>query len=284
MISSISSLSNPIVKRLRLLHEHRGRRREHGYLIEGVRLIEAALDSRVLPSIVLVEPAALRATARGRALHDRLLHQAGMPTPLDVSPAVLRHVCATETPAGVVASVPLPASRVLDDLPHDRGLAVVLDGVQDPGNAGAILRTSAAARIDAVVALKGCVDLFAPKVVRAGMGAHFQIALLTDIGVADLAPWTRARGYALAADASALTSVFETDLRSPIVLIVGSEANGVRSTESLSGVRRVAIPMPGAVESLNVASATAVILFEALRQRQAGDAWQPSSGPAAPPI
>jgi RNA methyltransferase, TrmH family len=264
----IASLSNPTVKRLRLLHERRGRAQQGLFLVEGVRLVEEALEGGVQPDTVLVAPAMLDTTARGRALLQRLMHQRDLPPPLEVTPAVLRHVADTETPSGVVAALPLGPAHALAELPRRAGLALVLDGVQDPGNAGTILRTAAAAGVDAVVALAGCVDLYAPKVVRAGMGAHFRLALAVDVDVTTLPSWLASCGQALLADPQATQSIYDVDLRGPVVLIVGSEAHGAVRAEALPGLHRAAIPMPGGMESLNVAVATAVILFEALRQRR----------------
>ena len=264
----IASLSNPTVKRLRLLHERHGRAQQGLFLVEGVRLVEEALEGGLQPDTVLVAPAMLGATTRGRALLQRLLHQRGLPPPLEVTPAVLRHVADTETPSGVVAALPLGPAHALAELPRQAGLALVLDGVQDPGNAGTILRTAAASGVDAVVALAGCVDLYAPKVVRAGMGAHFRLALAVDVDARELPSWLASRGQALLADAQATQSIYDVDLRGPVVLIVGSETHGAARAEALPDVRRAAIPMPGGMESLNVAVATAVILFEALRQRR----------------
>src|SRR2546423_8626574 len=203
----IASLSNPTVKRLRLLHERRGRAQQGLFLIEGVRLVEEALEDGVLPDTVLVAPAMLGATTRGRALLQRLLHQRDLPPPLEVTPAVLRHVADTETPSGVVAALPLGPAHALAKLPRRAGLALVLDGVQDPGNAGTVLRTAAAGRGDAVVALAGCVDLYAPKVVRAGMGAHFRLALAVDVDARELPSWLASRGQALLAHPQAPATI-----------------------------------------------------------------------------
>lgn len=263
----ISSTANPTIKRLRLLHERRGRLLHGLYLIEGARLVEEALLTDTPPQTMLIAPEMLRATARGRALHERLRREPGLPPPLEVTTAVLRHVAGTETPSGVVAALSRCPVTDLAALPDHRGLTLMLDGVQDPGNAGTLLRTAAAAGVDAVVALAGCTDLYAPKVVRAGMGAHLRLALAVDIAAAGLTPWLASRGQALLAEAHATASIYEVDLRRPTVLIVGGEAHGALGVESLPGLRRVTIPMPGAMESLNVAVATAVILFEALRQR-----------------
>src|SRR2546421_3091906 len=229
----IASLSNPTVKRLRLLHERRGAGQQGPFVIEGVRLVEEALEDGVLQDPVLVAPAMLGATTRGRALLQRLLHQRDLPPPGEVPPAVLRHVADTETPSGVVAALPLGPTHALAALPRRAGLALVLDGVQDPGNAGAILRTAAAVVVDAVVALAGCVDLYAPKVVRAGMGAHFRLALAADVDVTALPPWLASYGQALLADAQAPESIYDVDLRGPTVLIVGSEAHGAIRAEAL---------------------------------------------------
>lgn len=278
VVRVIVSTTNPTVKSLRQLHQRRGREQQGRYLVEGVRLVEEALQAGIAPSLLLVAPELLRATARGRALHERLLHEAGRPAPLEVTPGVLRHVAETTTPSGVVAALPLPVACDLAALPSRAGLAVVLDGVQDPGNAGTILRSAAAAGVDAVVALAGCVDLFAPKVVRAAMGAHFHLALATEVEISWLHGWAATRGQFWVADARAGVSLYEADLRAPCVVVVGGEAHGALHGATLPAARGVAIPMPGRAESLNVAVAAAIVLFEALRQRRS-----PPGAPASAP-
>lgn len=264
----ISSTANPTIKRLALLRERRGRLEQGLFLVEGVRAVEEALGALLGPEIVLVAPESLRATARGRALRERLLHGSAAQVTLEVTPAVLRRVADTETPAGVVAALPRKPIGDLALLPRDKGLALVLDGVADPGNAGTILRTAAAAGVDGVIALPGCADLYAPKVVRAAMGAHVRLPLAVDVEPAALAPWLRARGDTLLADAHAGDTVYDRDLRGPVVLVVGGEAHGALHAGELQGIQPVDIPMPGGAESLNVAVATSVILFEVLRQRR----------------
>jgi TrmH family RNA methyltransferase len=232
-------------------------------------LIEDALDHGAAPPTVVVAPELLETTARGRALLQRLRHHPGLPSPLEVTPSVLRHLAATETPSGAVAALPLPPTTT--PLPRQADLAVVLDGVQDPGNAGTILRTASAVGVGVVIALAESVDLFAPKVVRAAMGAHQRLAIYQDVTPADLAPWLAGQGQALVADAHARDSIYEFDLRRPTTLVVGSEAHGPARAAAFGSLRPVAIPMPGGAESLNVAVATAIILFEAVRQRSTAD-------------
>jgi TrmH family RNA methyltransferase len=251
------------------LHERRGRLTHGLFLVEGVRLVEEALSSGAQPQIVLVSPAILADTPRGRALYGRLSHDRYLPQPIEATPAVLHHVAATETPSGVVAAIPLPAEAQLNDLPAQRGLSLVLDGVRDPGNAGTILRTAWAAGLDAVIALSGSVDLYAPKVVRSAMGAHFRVALATNVEADALGPWLAQRGQVVLADAHAASSIYETDFRPSTILIVGGEASGAVRAASIPDLQPVAIPMPGHSESLNVAIAASVIVFEALRQKDA---------------
>ncbi len=264
----ISSTANPTVKRLAQLRERRGRLQQNLFLVEGIRSVEESLDARLQPDVVVVAPDVLHATARGRALSERLRHERGLREPLEVTPAVLRQIADTETPSGVVVALACVPMRDLSLLPRERGLALVLDGVADPGNAGTILRTATATGVDGVIALAGCTDLYAPKVVRAAMGAHVRLPLAVDVEPEALAAWLPARGVALLADERAADTVYDVDLRGPLVLVVGGEAYGAPHAAGMPGVRPVAIPMPGGAESLNVAVAAAVILFEAVRQRR----------------
>ena len=162
-----------------------------------------------------------------------------------------------------------PPTAISLALPPGRGLAVVLGEVQDPGNAGSIIRTAAAAGADGLIATSGTVDLYAPKVVRAGMGAHLRLPLRVSQPWAALAPWLAARDQVVVADGRADRTLYEVDWRRDTVLVLGNEARG-HDADTLADVAnalRVAIPMPGGSESLNVAAAAAVLLYEAVRQR-----------------
>ena len=164
---------------------------------------------------------------------------------------------------GVIAVIPIPRPAP----PPDPGLVLVLDQVRDPGNLGTILRSAAAAGVDLVLLSPGCVDPWNPKVLRAGMGAHFRLPVVEAeswdaIGerLAGLAVWL--------ADAHGGTPYDRVDWTAPSALIVGGETTGLsREAESL-GRGRVAIPMARDVESLNAAMAATILLFEAARQRR----------------
>jgi TrmH family RNA methyltransferase len=256
----ISSAQNPVVKRLRSLERGRVRREQGLYVAEGVRLVGEALATQQKAGIVLVDPEALHRTEAGRALLAALPEWAE--SVYEAGPRVIEAAAQTETPAGVVAALRLPSPPPLASLAHSR-LGLVLDRLADPGNAGTILRTAAAAGVGYVITTPETVDLFAPKVVRAGMGAHFRLPLYTsmswDVLHRDL------RGVALvAARSEDARSVFDFSWPARAALIVSSEAHGLSEDATRRADTFVSIPMQAGVESLNASVAASIILYQAL--------------------
>jgi len=261
----LTSTHNPRVSAVRNLLDHRRAREDsRRFVVEGVRLVEAALDAGARP-VEAFYTAELAATPRGAALLARL-RAAG--EAIEVNDHVLRALSDTQTPQGVVAVVPF-----LDwpSFPSRQGalLVLVVDGVRDPGNLGSLLRGAAAAGVDRVLLAPGGVDLYNPKVVRAGMGAHFALPVAS-LDWAALA--AQVAGLAVrAATTQAPLAYDQADWTAPSALIVGGEADGVSEAGLRLARETVAIPMRPGVESLNAAMAGAVILFEAARQRRAID-------------
>lgn len=191
---------------------------------------------------------------------------------VELAEGVFERVASTETPQPPIAVVRLPEHS--DDVPRTASLVVVLDRVADPGNLGTILRSAEAAGADLVVLTPGSVDPFGPKVVRASAGALFHVPVITatidDVAATGLrlvgttshdAPGRTVRPYT------------ETDLTGRVALVMGNEAAGLPDewSDTVGPVRTwVTIPHRGRSESLNVAMATTVLVFEAVRQRQAG--------------
>jgi TrmH family RNA methyltransferase len=255
----ITSTSNSKVQALRALRRRDERLARGWYLAEGVRLVEEALKAGV-PRLVLFNPATLERTPRGAALLSQLVALEGIAWP--ATEAVLAAASDTQTPQGVVAALPLPAA----DAPLQGTLALVLDGVQDPGNLGTILRTAWAAGVTEVLTTPGTTDPFGPKAVRAGMGAHFRLRLLPDRSWDQVAALAVGRRVLLA-DVRGDVRYDEVDWRQRGLLILGSEAHGPASAIAQLAAARVTIPMADDVESLNVAAAAAVLLFEYRRQQ-----------------
>jgi len=256
----ITSTSNSKVQALRALRRRDERLARGWYLAEGVRLVEEALKAGD-PRLILFNPATLERTPRGADLLRQLVALEGIAWP--ATEAVLAAASDTQTPQGVVAALPLPAA---DDAPLQGTLALVLDGVQDPGNLGTILRTAWAAGVTEVLTTPGTTDPFGPKAVRAGMGAHCRLRLLPDRSWDQVAAMAAGRRVLLA-DVRGDVRYDEVDWHRPSLLILGSEAHGPASAIAQLAAARVTIPMADDVESLNVAAAAAVLLFEYRRQQ-----------------
>lgn len=250
------SLANERVKYARSLHRERVRAREKRFIVEGTRLVEEALRAGVRP-VLAFYTSRLAASGRGAALLAAL--QATAEAVMEVTPEVMAALSETVTPQGVLAVVPVP------ELPWpEHGLVTVLDGLRDPGNAGTIMRTAWAAGVAGIATTRGTVDLYAPKVARSAMGAHFHLPLRTGLDAPALAELLAARRILLADPHG--QSYWQVDWRGDPALIIGGEARGSELAAPLAA-ERVTVPMASGVESLNAAIAAAVILFEALRQR-----------------
>ncbi|MFI5234279.1 MAG: TrmH family RNA methyltransferase [Gemmatimonadales bacterium] len=249
---------------IRDLHRRKARERRALALAEGVRLVEEALAAGV-PIQGAVAGPALEATPRGRTLKAALA-AAGVAVE-SVTDAELLDLADTEQPQGVIAVI-APKEWALADLAPAAGRPLlVCDGVQDPGNVGAMARTALALGASGLVALPGTADLWNAKALRGSMGALFRLPSL-HAADQEFLPWARERGIALwSAD------VAGEDVRSigrptgPIALLLGNEGAGVRPEIASVAVRRVAIPIQPGAESLNVAVAAGILLYEVTRGR-----------------
>jgi TrmH family RNA methyltransferase len=253
-MTPIRSRDNPRVRRWReLARETRARRAARRALIEGAHLIEACLDAGGRLEALLVD-------GKGAERHAALVQRAGIP-PVLLGEAVFRSLADARTPAGIAAEI------VVADASGDLGTSracVFLEGVQDAGNVGAILRSAAAFGIRDAVLGAGCADAWSPKVLRAGMGAHFAMAIRENADLA--AELTRFGGrLACMAPRGGLPPA-EADLSGRIGWLVGAEGRGLSAALAARADLLVTIPMPGGAESLNVAAAAAICFYELSRR------------------
>ncbi|HEY7637032.1 MAG TPA: RNA methyltransferase [Gemmatimonadales bacterium] len=250
---------------VRDLHRRRGRERRGLALAEGVRLVEEAVDAGIRLRGALVSPA-LEGTPRGRALKSALAERAVRVE--QVSEPELEKLADTEHPQGVLAVIE-PRPWRIEDIPVSRGAVLLaLDGVQDPGNVGTILRTAHGLGAAGVVALPGTAELNNSKVIRGSMGALFRLPSVAS-EVATFLAWAERFGVELwitAADGEPVNRFPEAD-RPPVALVLGNEGAGVSSAVGSAARRRVAIPLASGVESLNVAVAAGILLYEVSRAR-----------------
>lgn len=256
----ITSTANARIKAARKLNNRKDRHAAGALLVEGVRLLDDARQSGVRPLTVFYVPEQVEKQPAAAALLAAF--QADHCETLACTDAVFATLAETVTPQGIAAVLPLPQRTP----PHQPALALILDGVRDPGNAGTLVRTAAAAGADLVIFGPDTVDPFNDKTVRAGMGAHFRLPLVS-AGSWDAIAELLAGAQIYLADAHADLAYDAVDWRMPSALVVGGEATGA-SSAARRRATAIQIPMVSAVESLNASVAGAVILFEAARQRR----------------
>lgn len=246
-----------------LLAKRAARAAEHAFVVEGRRAVADAIAAGARPRLILLRDGA----------DDALPPNLPPAAPLRrVDARVFDRLSGVVSPQGILAVFPFPDPDVPPSTPHPP-LALVVDRLRDPGNLGTLLRTAAGAGVTAVYLSPETVDPFNPKVVRAGMGAHFRVPLRPlDEAMAHLAADYPLR---VVARADAPLPYDAVDWRGPAALIVGAEAAGISPAVAPLGTIEVAIPLAAGVESLNAAAAAAIILFEAARQRRAGSPWSP---------
>lgn len=264
----VRSRANPLARRLRDLKQ-RADAAQGLMLLEGPKLLDEALRSEVeLLEVAWSERAAstpglraLAAALRARGLEPRL-----------VDDALAATLSETETSQGVLAIARRPCfdAERLCAAPAPLLLLLLL-GVQNPGNLGALLRSAEAAGAHGALLCAGCADPFSWKALRGAMGSAFRLPHLTLRSLDEAVAWLRARGVrvvaAVAPSSRGAVACFEADLRGPLALLLGNEGRGLDASALALADARVTIPLRGAVESLNVGVAAGVLLFEAARQR-----------------
>lgn len=251
----IRSHQNPLYKHLHKLAENRRERLKSGQtLLIGTHLLQSAQEAG-WP----IERIVVREGSENGAEISTLIHQRSCPLTL-LDAALFDEIEQIATTTGIIALVAVPQAPE----PVQQGFCLLLDGVQDPGNVGTILRTAAAAGVDQVWLTPGCADLWSPKVVRAGMGAHFLLPVIERIDAARALD--NFQGKLATTTLSEAQSLYDCDLRGNIVLALGSEGAGVSEALLDRAEIRIRIPMAPKVESLNVGAAAAVCLFERVRQ------------------
>lgn len=263
----ITSVTNRYVKLARSLKERSWREKKGLYLIEGIHLLEEARQAGIPLEVVLYSPQ-IFATSRGEQLVAGL-QQAGYRC-LAVTEELMVTMSSTVTPPGIVAVAPTRVFSLADLLAVPSPLLMIAAGIQDPGNLGTIWRTALGAGATGLVLTRGSVDPFNPKVIRAAMGATFKLPVVSGVEPAALVRELEACGIKLVvADVGASLVFWQADLSGSLALAVGSENQGPGGELLAAATARVGIPLVGPVESLNAAVAAALLLYEALRQRQA---------------
>ena len=257
----VTGLQNPVVKAAAELKQKKYRTQNGLYLAEGLRTAEEAVAYKAVETLFYV------ATDDERTM--RLLEDAAAQNIklVCVSENAMKKIADTETPQGIIAVCKMRQPK-LENLLASAKMLLVLDRVGDPGNIGTMLRTADAAGIGGLVLLKGCADIYAPKTVRSSMGSLFHIPVLSGVSEQEFVSAAKKAGYDLLVTClDGADNLYKADLSGRIAFVMGNEAGGVSETLLEKADKRVYIPMAGRAESLNVAMAAGIVMFEALRRK-----------------
>ena len=255
----ITSNQNSKIKLVRALLGRSKERREAGaFVAEGVRLVEEAVKANWTCRFALYdETLSERGLSQVESLKSR-----GVDVE-EVSVSVMKSISETEAPQGILtvlefSNLPIPSSP---------NFTLIPDQIRDPGNLGTLLRSAAASGVQAILIPPNTTDAFAPKVLRSGMGAHFRLPIRS-MGWEEIEKAVKSDALNIYIADMDGTSCWDMDLRQPVALIVGNEAEGASESARKLADGKISIPMSGETESINAGVAGSVLMFEIMRQRR----------------
>ncbi|AMN36390.1 TrmH family RNA methyltransferase [Clostridium perfringens] len=251
----IESKNNNLFKEIKKLKEKKHRIKSNKYLIEGLRFVEEAIKSKVsIDSIIFTESFKEKNPDLFLKINENIKL-------IQMNEALLKQLCSTENPQGIVGVINMQNKEL-----KSGELVVLVDKVQDPGNMGTIIRTAHAAGAAGIVMTKGTVDIYNDKTLRSTMGSIFYIPIVEDDSL-DFVKSLKKEGYKLVVSSlQGKNNFFEENLQGKVMIAVGNEGNGVSEEVYDIADIKVKIPMPGEAESLNVAVATSIMIYEKIRQ------------------
>ncbi|MGU8584757.1 TrmH family RNA methyltransferase [Clostridium perfringens] len=251
----IESKNNNLFKEIKKLKEKKHRIKSNKYLIEGLRFVEEAIKSKVsIDSIIFTESFKEKNPDLFLKINENIKL-------IQMNEALLKQLCSTENPQGIVGVINMQNKEL-----KSGELVVLVDKVQDPGNMGTIIRTAHAAGAAGIVVTKGTVDIYNDKTLRSTMGSIFYIPIVEDDSL-DFVKSLKKEGYKLVVSSlQGKNNFFEENLQGKVMIAVGNEGNGVSDEVYDIADIKVKIPMPGEAESLNVAVATSIMIYEKIRQ------------------
>ena len=277
----ITSVNNQRVKDVANLKQKKYRTESGTFFAEGLRAVQEAVEYAEVTDLFFT-------AAEEEKLHDILIKAKEKGARLyKADDKVMAKLSDTKTPQGVLAVIRMPEQSLQKLRPgawqrktekqcqsagieiDNNAPVIILDRIQDPGNLGTIIRTADAVGALGIILLEGCVDAYSPKVVRASMGSLFHLPVVQDVFPEEALTWCYRHGYEPAATAmQGAANLYKADISKKMAFIFGNEANGVAEELQAAAETRLFIPMAGQAESMNVAMAAGIVLFEGLRQRK----------------
>ncbi|MBE2219907.1 MAG: RNA methyltransferase [Anaerolineae bacterium] len=272
MPTIISSLGNDHVKRVVKLNSRRFRNKQQQTIVEGVREISAALQYGILPQEAYLCPALIQDPHAQKIATQLLENENKTSTKLfEVTPQVFQKIAYRGESGGILLIIPCKQQQLEDLHLGDPPFLAIIEGVEKPGNLGGILRTADAAGVDSVIVCndqtQDSTDIYNPNVIRASLGALFSVPTIS-VDNGRLHNWLLRHNIKIIAATPAASKPYtDTDMSGPTAIVMGSEAYGLSNTWLENAHEQVTIPMFGTVDSLNLSVSTALLLYEAVRQR-----------------
>ena len=256
----ITSKDNENIKSIKKLKERKYRDLNNEYIIEGIKILKEAIQERaVIKKIVICEEC-----LANNIIDEKLLYEIAKYDCLYVSKKIFEGLTDVSKPQGILAVVEKNNKK---DIKYTEDIIVALDGLQDPGNLGTILRTLDSANLSQVIVSKDTVDAYNPKVVRSTMGAIFRVNIVEAENLKEtLKEMKRHKYKVMCTDLTASKNIYEIDYNKKI-LVIGNEANGISKELLDMAVEKIIIPMLGKTESLNASVATSIIVYEYVRRK-----------------
>ena len=257
----ITSKDNEIIKSIKKLKEKKYREEEQKYIVEGIKLIqEAILEKAKIDTIVVCEDC-----VRNQELDSKLLYEIAKYNCIYVNERIFGLITDVKNPQGILAVMKKEEEN--KTINYDEDLLVILDGVQDPGNLGTILRTVDSIGLKQIIVAPGCGDIFNPKVVRSTMGAIYRVKVIESENIQKTINEIKKHKFKIISTSlKAEKSIYDVKYEKSAI-VIGNEANGVSEDVINSSDELVKIPMLGKTESLNASVATGIVLYEYVRQK-----------------
>lgn len=264
VLEAIKSRDNKLIKHCKKLAVKKYREENRQFMIEGVRFVEEALmaDIHIVYCLYSKTLSGHRVEVLLKSLNDRKIDV------YTIEDGLMENICETSTPQGIVAVVEKKDCN-MSEIINNSSFIIAIDRIQDPGNLGTIIRTAHAAGADGIILSEGTVDLFSPKVLRSTMGSIFHIPVVCNSDIVEDLDKLKNEGFCIyAASLNSSAPYYQEDYRNKTVIVIGNEANGIDSSIMIHTDRLIKIPMPGKAESLNVAVAAGILMFEIVKHRR----------------
>lgn len=261
----ITSSKNPIIKEIKSLYNKKDRWNKGLFIIEGIKIIEEAILNNVaLKYIIITDKMFLLEDNK-----DFLMKIVDKYKIIKISENLFKEISDTENPQGIVATAMFNTPILSGIFNREKPALIFLDGVQDPGNMGTIIRTCDAFNLDGIIIGPGSVDPYNPKVVRATMGSIFRVPLyISNDSLETIADLSQGGLNIFSTSLEGSIPSYDIDYKEGFVLVIGNESNGVQDPIIKKSDKLIKIPMPGFAESLNAGVAASIIMYEAMKSKR----------------